>query len=151
MKITLKRMPREVPMQVDYEKLEKAVSSAILKTAKEQSEQYSVSREWMKVVLYVVFWGIGILVGLVALRSMVFSIKTIFAACKGIIDYFAMVKGMVVLLSSLILFAVSIASCASAKELDREKDRQYIAAMFSNIVALVALIVAFIALFKEAG
>ena len=34
------------------------------------------------------------------------------------------------------------------KEIDQEKDRQYVAAMFSNIVALVALVVSLIALVK---
>jgi hypothetical protein len=39
----------------------------------------------------------------------------------------------------------------SAKEIETEKDRNYIISVFSGIVSFAALIVALVALFKEVG
>ena len=57
---------------------------------------------------------------------------------------FAMALFVVLLLYSFLLWK-------SAKEIETEKDRNYIISVFSGIVSFAALIVALVALFKGVG
>ena len=53
---------------------------------------------------------------------------------------------MAVLCVAMLFFALILRGCAN--EMDREKDKNYIVAVFSALTSFVALIVAFVALFK---
>ena len=49
----------------------------------------------------------------------------------------------------LLAFSLSISTFFLGKDIEKEKDRHFVASMFSNVTSLVALIVALIALFKD--
>ena len=49
------------------------------------------------------------------------------------------------------LGAYCIIMWKAAKEIEREKDKNFIVSVFSGIVSFAALIVALVALFKEVG
>ena len=151
MKITLKEIRKDNAEQVDYEKLEKVIVHAITKANKENTQQYSVTREWMKVILYPVFWGIAIISGVLSLSCIYIGAKTAFFSVGSSItemDFSSFIVGMMVVMVGLVLSGICIATLSSAKEIDKETDRQYIASLFSHMVALVALRVSLIALFR---
>jgi hypothetical protein len=56
--------------------------------------------------------------------------------------------GFLVFCTGLFLISISLATIFTAKEIDKETDRNYVASMFSNVVALVALVVSLVALVK---
>ena len=148
-KITVKIKSKEpvsapiVVEPIDYEKL----GETIVKAHEKQSQKYSVSREWMKVIICPVLWGVGILAGILAI-----AFKTFYEATgTGSLAQFDLSKAVIAIIEfSMCLFLVAICmfTIATAREIDKEKDRQYIAAMFSNIAALVALVVSLVALVK---
>ena len=51
----------------------------------------------------------------------------------------------------ILLFLISVMFKGAANDIKCEKDRNYIVSLFSGIVSFVALIISFIALFKEVG
>lgn len=132
--------------EIDYDKL----AEAIVKATAKQQEQYSPSREWMKYILIPIFWIVAVLSGLLAVGmfiSLCQNIPTVFESgiSTGIIT---------ALFELLIIFFIAtfcVFSIVSAKEIDKENDRNYVASMFSNIVAVVALVVALVALLKGVG
>lgn len=149
MKIKLRKLKHKAPEQIDYKQMETAIRNAVLEATKENAKQYSLSREWMKLILFPVFRGMAILVGVLALGCFVLGGKIVLSACGVPINFLSIFTGMGVLFSGLLLSALSIVSWVCAKEIDEEMDRQYVAAMFSNMVAFVALILAVIALIRR--
>lgn len=142
----------EVNIEIDYDKL----AEAIVKANEKQTNQYSVSREWMKFIIYPVFWGTAIVTAIVALSCVVYGCINAFSVFKdmsivqadpvGFVTKFSI--GLVIFCIGLFVASVSFATAMTAKEIDNEKDRNYVAAMFSNVVALVALIISLVALLK---
>lgn len=135
-----------VSVNIDYEKLGEAVAKAIVREEAKENEKYSLPREWMKFILYPIMIAIGL--GMACLC--VFS----FYKAIGLIPFFG--TSLIGSLQFIGLFALglfSIALCITtfwtSKEIEAENDRQFVATMFSNITALVALIVAIVALFQE--
>ena len=53
----------EVNIEIDYDKL----AEAIVKANETQTNQYSMSREWMKFIIYPVLWGVAIVTGILAI------------------------------------------------------------------------------------
>ena len=103
----------------------------------------------MKFVLYPVYVGIIFFSALLSLSCIYFSFKKIISACNWPIDFIELTAGVIVFFIGLFLIPVVISSYMSLKEIDKEKDRQFVASMFSNMVSLVAFVVALIALIKE--
>lgn len=132
--------------EIDYDKL----AEAIVKANSKQQEEYSPSREWMKYILIPIFWGIAILSGILAIAMFI-------SLCQNITSVFE--SGMsteiiAFLFEFLITFFTAgfcVFSIVTAKEIDKENDRTYVASMFSNIVAIAALVVALVALLKGVG
>ena len=136
----------------DLKKLEKSITKAIQESNIKQMNEYSASREWMKFIMGVIIF---IITGLLIVFGLLFLVK-------GIIDIDVWAKSspnliesnkillMAILEIGLGFFAGALAlfSILAYKELQNENDKNYIASMFSNIVALVALIIAFVALIK---
>ena len=54
------RVQQKIVADIDYDKL----AEAIVKANEKQSQKYSVSREWMKFIIYPVFWGVAIITGI---------------------------------------------------------------------------------------
>lgn len=142
----------EVNIEIDYDKL----ADAIAKANEKQSQQYSVSREWMKFIIYPVFWLTTIVTGVFAIGCVIYGGVNMYDAFKNnaIIttnpyDFITeFITGGFLICIGLFIAAISFATGMTAKEIDKETDRNYVAAMFSNVVALVALIVSLVALVK---
>ena len=136
----------EVNIEIDYDKLAEAIVTA----QEKQTVQYSITREWMKTLLIPVFWGIAILTGLFGIAFMWQGGKTFLEAVqKGLggcfLDTCVGGAGFVI---GLFFIAVAMLTGASAKEVDKEKDKNFVVAVFSGIVSLVALVVSLIALIQ---
>ena len=138
----------QLNIEIDYDKL----ADAIVKANEKQSKQYSMSREWMKFLIYPVFWGVAIIAGILAIICLIYASKEmlIFLNATSVydLDLWKLAGSVVSFVVSLFLIAVCMSTAFTAKEIDNETDRNYVATMFSNIVALVALVVSLIALVK---
>ena len=132
--------------EIDYDKL----AEAIVKANTKQQEQYSPSREWMKHILIPIFWGVAIISGLLAIAMFVSLCQNATAIFKT-----ATITDDIALLFEFLITFFTIGFCVfsivAAKEIDKENDRTYVASMFSNIVAIAALVVALVALLKGVG
>lgn len=137
----------EINLEIDYDKL----AAAIVKANEQQADKYSISREWMKFIIYPVFWGIAIISGLFSIISFVYGIGVINAEFRAMqnADWQQVAIGFIVVCIGFFLITVCMSTAFTAQEIDKEKDRQYVASMFSNIVALVALVVSLVALVKR--
>lgn len=132
--------------EIDYDKL----AEAIVKANARHQEQYYPSREWMKYILIPIFWGVAILSGILAIAMFV-------SLCQNVTTIFktaTITDDIAFLFEFLITFFTAgfcVFSIITAKEIDKENDRTYVASMFSNIVAIAALVVALVALLKGVG
>ncbi|MBR3918130.1 MAG: hypothetical protein IKJ59_05280 [Clostridia bacterium] len=137
----------QINLEIDYDKL----AESIVKASKIEDEKRSLSREWMKFVITPIFWLFTVISGLFAIGFFV-EIFQIIKTLKGnISEWEQWITIAVGFILSLFFVVVCIFTIATAREIEKENNKQYVAAMFSNIVALVALIVALIALFKGVG
>ena len=132
--------------EIDYDKL----AESIVKANAKQQEQYSPSREWMKYVLIPVFWCVAVFTGILAIVMLVSILKTVTTVfASGNLNQIAALFFEFAL--TLFMAGFSIITIITAKEIDKENDRTYVASMFSNIVAIAALVVALVALLKGVG
>lgn len=142
----------EVNIEIDYDKL----ADAIVKANEKQSQQHSFSREWMKFIIYPVFKGTTIVTAIVAVCCILYGVVSMCTSLNDItvlqIDpwgsFINFAIGGFFFCVGLFVSSVSFATAMTAKEIDKENDRNYVATMFSNVVALVALIVSLVALVK---
>ena len=143
----------ELNLEADYDKLAEAIVKASNKE-KQQSEKKSfVSNSfafWISLVFrFVPLFGIAASAfGLFAL----FKYATSVAAWNT--GYNIIANVLVLCLVGLILLAVigyCIIMWRAAKEIEQEKDKNFIVAVFSGIVSFAALIVALVAIFKGVG
>lgn len=131
---------------IDYDKL----AEAIVRAQDKQNSRYSTTREWMKFLVVPMFWGIGGIAGLFGFGFLWYGGKTVISTLQNgvstsVLNTFA---GVLVFLLGLFFVMVSVFTIVSAKDIDKEKDKNYVVAVFSSVVSLVALIVALIALVK---
>ena len=153
-KVTVKKKEKEIVSvsatvePIDYDKLAEAIVQATTK----ESKKYSISREWMKFIIQPVFWGIAIVAGILSIAAFVYGVailsQTIGAESFAEFDWLKLFTGACTLIIGFFLITVCLTTIFTAKDMDKEDDRQYVAAMFSNVVALTALIVSLIALVK---
>lgn len=134
----------ELNLDIDYDKLVEAFAKA----QDHQTDKYSGTREWMKFILTPIFWTLVVFSAILALVFTIYGAKTLADMLFAGFDWTTALTGLVAIFIGFFLVTVSAFSWVSAKEIDAEKDRQYVASMFSNIVALVALVVSLIALVK---
>ena len=140
-------VPVVANVDIDYDKLAEAMVKANAK-AEEQKQQQNTLDKGISKFTKAIFIAIGI-----------FCI--IFAVCGGYAIYQFLISAnwenraiiignifacllMLALIAYIVLLALYLFKCA--KEIEKEKDRNYIIAIFSTIVAFVALIVSIIAL-----
>lgn len=138
-----------VNVDIDYDKL----AEAIVEAQQKANEKYSVSSEMMKLVIVPVLWILAALCLFTGIAFFAILVKEA-SALTEILKKQEYIRVLIILVEFFVsMFSIALAffSGFSAKEMDEEKDRQYVASVFSNIVALVALIVALIALVKGVG
>ncbi len=134
-------------LEVDYEKLAEAIVKAINKDEEEKQQQNSLDKGLIKFA-YILFMAMG-------------AISLLFAFC-GVCAIYEFVKIakwdeiviiianifatliVAVIIGYIVLFAIYL--FRSAKEVKREKDRNYIIAIFSTIIGFISLIISIIAL-----
>lgn len=131
-------------LNIDYDK----IAEAIVKAHEKQGQEYSISREWMKFIITPVFWGIAVISGLLAVALFIYGVGTFESALNNA-DWSQAVSSCVSLCASFFMISICLSSFFAAKEIDKETDKQYVATIFSNIVALVALVVALISLVRR--
>lgn len=134
----------EVNIEIDYDKLAEAFANVQYN----QTDKYSGTREWMKFILSPIFWTLAFFSAVLAIVFLIYGACTLVGMVSAGLDWVVAITGAIELFIGLFLVAVCAFSWISAKEIDEEKDRHYVASLFSNIVALVALIVSLIALVK---
>lgn len=129
---------------IDYDKLAEAIVAA----QEKQTAQYSVTREWMKILVVPVFWLIAIITGLFGIAFVWQGGKTLVIALQQSATGWLMEAcvGGTGFIVGLFLVTVALLTGASAREVDKEKDKNFVVAVFSGIVSLVALVVSCIAL-----
>lgn len=138
-------------LEIDYDRLADTVAKAIVKEETQEREKYSMPREWMKFILYPMLVVMGVFMAILAAFSFYETIKAIPS-----IDwpFQSFIKALVRMLGFFVLAMFSSGVCITTflanKELEKEKDRQYVASVLSNITSIVALVVALIALLKNA-
>ena len=138
-----------VNLDIDTKKLAQAIVDAQQKA----NEKYSVSSEMMKFIIVPTLWILAVVCGFIGLVFFAMLIKDASVLPESLKnqEYIRVLIILVEFFVSMFSFSLAFFSGLSAKEMDKEKDRQYVATVFSNIVALVALIVALIALVKGVG
>ena len=137
---------QELNLEIDYDKL----AEAIVKANNKQQELYSPSREWMKYILTPIFLGVAFLSGVLGIASFI----SLFQDVSNFSDNVTLTEITAFLLKFVMsLFAVGfcVFSIVAKKEIEKENDKTYVATIFSNIIALVALVISAIALFKGVG
>ena len=163
----------------DYDKLAKTISAAS-KVEKECVENEPQEQEkltfcgFFKLIYYVVFnkkqsngtMTSGLLSGLIALAFNGLALLGLIVFVCGIVAIANIVKSCawtseliannVATISLMVAFVVivgmfSLIFRAAANEMAKEKDRNYVVAVFSGIVSFAALIVALVALLKGVG
>jgi hypothetical protein len=138
---------------IDYEKLGEAIAKAIIKEEKTEREKYSLTREWMKSILYPAFIAFSVAAGGVCLYSF-YKLYVLLVSLNNSNYFIGFLKGFfqITCFFGLGLFSLFICLTTfwSYKEIEKENDRQFVAMVLSIITALAALIVALAALFQGA-
>ena len=136
-----------VNVDIDYDKL----AEAIVEAQQKVNEQYSVSRELMKFVITPFFWILTVACGFISLAFWC----VLFTSVKDLLNdngwLFGGLTLLIIFFIALFTLTLTVFLALTAKEIDKENDRNYISSMFSNVVAIVALVVALIALVKGVG
>lgn len=169
---------QELNLEIDYDKLAEAIVKAI--NAKDASSEEMQTKpkvgiiNFFRVVYYIVFnrrktngtMTSTLMGGMLSFAFNGLALFGLFTLICSIICFVAMLTGFVwtadailnnvvsIIYSLLIVLIVAIISLffrGCANEMNIEKDRNYIVAVFSSIVSFAALIVALVALFKGVG
>lgn len=165
--------------EIDYDKLTKAIVDAnVQKNVEENNKSKSEERltfcGFFKLLYYIIFnkkqsngtMTSGLLSGLIALAFNGLAILGLIVFLCGIFAIVNIIKrctwspeliaNNVAAISLMVAFGVivglfSLIFRAAANEMAKEKDRDYVVAVFSGIVSFAALIVALVALLKGVG
>lgn len=133
-------------VDIDYEKLADCVAKAIAKENDVRINTYSITREWMKFIIAPVFWVISILMAVLTVGFFITTISIFNALMDNPMDISKGIEGIISFVLTLMCGALAILAFAAGKEIDKERDRQFVVSVFSGMVSLAALIVALVAL-----
>lgn len=168
---------KNLNLEIDYDELAKAIVEAQNKAEEQQTEENTPKlsfRDTLKLIWYVIcnkaeFNGTVTSAFLGCMMSMIFNIIAvlglivlIFGFIAGIIEFrhikwsFDIIPANIITITMFICFEIIVATISFvfrciANEISKEKDRNYIVAVFSGIVSFAALVVALVALFKGVG
>lgn len=134
-----------VNIEIDYEKL----AEAIVKAEKKASETKSYTANTFAALSGLIFRGaawIGmIFTWLFGIAGVAYLVMLDW---KNVNVFTVVSSAFLIATILLLIFCLSILLLKSAKEIEGEKDRQFVVAVFSAIVSFTALVVALLALFK---
>lgn len=137
--------------QIDYDRLADCIAKAVASENEKRAEKYSITREWMKFIIIPVLGTVSVVVGLLGIAFFIQAISSIVDLASPIWSFQSLLKLIIAFFFALICFAISLFTFFAAKELDKEKDRQFVVAVFSSMVSLGALVVALVALYMGVG
>lgn len=134
---------QSTPMMIDYDKLAHCIAKAIAEENEKENKQYSATRELLKFVLTPILFLVSLLSLVIGI---VLSVYTFSHINTG--NIYEMATSMIVFISGLACFSIAVISFMAGKEIDKETDRQFVVAVFSGVVALIALVISIISLVK---
>ena len=138
-----------VLLEIDYDKLATAIVKAKEIEQDKNKQTKSVSR-FFATIISIVFGVVGAFSVIMAIGSIIAVFKYlpngVFNNFNSAINTIGQIVIYLMVFSLFILFAIML--FVSAKEISKEKDRNYIVSVFSALTSLSAFIVAVIALFR---
>ena len=143
----------EINLEIDYDKLAEAIVKAQEKSEDEANRKKKFTSGTFAMTISFAFRGVAILGWLIALATPVAIINIaksfMWNEVNAVIGHVFSIAFLAALFVVLVLYSFLL--WKSAKEIETEKDRNYIISVFSGIVSFAALIVALVALFKGVG
>ena len=143
----------EMNLEIDYDKLAEAIVKAQEKSENIANRKKKFTSGAFATLITFAFYALSIFGWIISVAIPV-SIYNMWSAFKwdsiaNGVGSVAIIIFMLGLMAVLVLYSILL--WKSAKEIETEKDRNYIISVFSGIVSFVALIVALVALFKGVG
>ena len=154
-KIRRIRVKQRIIAEVDVNQLAEAI--VLAEDLRHQRDEENLktkgdypSNRWMKTIVIAVFWGIAIVTCLASGCCVLCGGYMMYLTLSSPfgVDWLEFVQSGVCIVAGFLFAFVCMVTVATAKEIKQETDKHYVAAMFSNVVALVALIVSLVALIK---
>ena len=144
---------QELNLEIDYDKLAEAIVKAQEKSEDEANKKKKYTSGTFATIISFAFRAVSVVGWLVAILVSVALVNIVPSLVwTGVGIIFSNVAAILLVLVLLIILALySFLLWKSAKEIETEKDRNYIISVFSGIVSFAALIVALVALFKGVG
>ena len=144
---------QELNLEIDYDKLAESIMKAQEKSENEANRKKKYTSGTFAMIISLAFRGVAVLGWLIALSTLFVIINMtkslVWNGLNVVMGNVFSIALAVALLVVLVLYSFLL--WKSAKEIETEKDRNYIISVFSGIVSFAALIVALIALFKGVG
>ena len=144
---------QELNLEIDYDKLAESIVKANTKLDAEANQSKKFTSGMFSMSVFVILRVIALLGWIIAFALLLGSINTViemswndFSTISG--NIFQIIYSITI---TVLLVLYPLMLWKSAKEIETEKDRNYIISVFSGIVSFAALIVALVALFKGVG
>ena len=144
---------QELNLEIDYDKLAESIVKANTKLDAEANQSKKFTSGMFSMFVFVILRLIACLGWIIAFCLLLGSVNIL--AAMSWEGFFSVAENIfqivytVAIVTLLILYPLML--WKSAKEIETEKDRNYIISVFSGIVSFAALIVALVALFKGVG
>ena len=143
----------EINLEIDYDKLAESIVKAQEKSENEANKKRKFTSGSFAMLITVAFSVFSIFVALLSV-SLILALIVSWHTLQW--NGFTNIVISILTIVFSIVFAIVLGSYAvllwkSAKEIETEKDRNYIISVFSGIVSFAALIVALVSLFKGVG
>ena len=144
---------QEMNLEIDYDKLVEAIVKANNNVEEEANKSKKFTSGMFSMFVFVILRLIAFLGWIIAFALLLGSISMfIEMSWNGLWTIAGNVFQIIYMLAIVILLVLyPLMLWKSAKEIETEKDRNYIISVFSGIVSFAALIVALVALFKGVG
>ena len=144
---------QELNLEIDYDKLAESIAKANSKLDAEANQSKTFTSGMFSMSVFVILRVIALLGWIIAFALLLGSINTFIEMSWN--DFSTISRNIFQIIYSItitvLLVLYPLMLWKSAKEIETEKDRNYIISVFSGIVSFAALIVALVALFKEVG
>lgn len=144
---------QELNLEIDYDKLAEAIVKANSQLDAEANKSKKFTSGMFSISVFVILRVIALLGWIIAFALLIGSINAFiemswnnFSTISG--NIFQIIYSITI---TVLLVLYPLMLWKSAKEIETEKDRNYIISVFSGIVSFAALIVALVALFKGVG